>query len=617
MNELKHTKTKRQMGDIVVIIAIILLSPLLLACFSGRSYLESDKGKTTNVDLLRPSELDFDITYPSFAVMGREAVHSSWSDGIYVYTCGNNHSIYEDIIVSKWRVSDGVLVWARTWGTLTHDEEGYSIWGMDGFLYTTGSTYLPGSFGTVLVKWNASTGAVVWNQTYVYGSFSAAYSVWGSGSIVFTCGYGDVLSNYGSVMLVRWNADTGANEGMWWWNFSVWDRGWSVFGDIADDAVYVAGSQQLANGTDIPILIKWRMSDGQRIFARTGGYWPHNEAIAQQVIVANGVVYTIANGHGQFLQKWTTSGTLIDEIELCTTTNRYIGQDRIFTIEGDTLYALCTYATGGVNRITKFNLTSNSILWQHHSAGYTQTSLVKTNTSLFGTGVSGGATTTGYIYLTRMDPRGISPVSAFTTNATVTCSGDAVNYTFTGIAGDAPSIYDWGFGDGTANVSTASTVHNFLAPGVFATALTVRDQESQVSTSTASITVLAPLGDNDSDGMGNKWEIGHGLDPTNPADATLDSDGDGLTNVQEFVAGTDPLDSDTDGDGSDDGTEASIGTDPTDPGDVPILGMKPLTFTLVIVAIGGAVAVIIVLGGMARAKKKKQQALRLWERIDP
>jgi hypothetical protein len=46
--------------------------------------------------------------------------------------------------------------------------------------------------------------------------------------------------------------------------------------------------------------------------------------------------------------------------------------------------------------------------------------------------------------------------------------------------------------------------------------------------------------DSDGDGMPDWWELAHGLDPHDPADAVLDLDGDGLTNLEEFQAGTDP-----------------------------------------------------------------------------
>ena len=49
--------------------------------------------------------------------------------------------------------------------------------------------------------------------------------------------------------------------------------------------------------------------------------------------------------------------------------------------------------------------------------------------------------------------------------------------------------------------------------------------------------------DADLDGMPDDYEIAHGLNPDDAGDASLDSDGDGLNNLQEFLAGTDPNDS--------------------------------------------------------------------------
>jgi hypothetical protein len=65
------------------------------------------------------------------------------------------------------------------------------------------------------------------------------------------------------------------------------------------------------------------------------------------------------------------------------------------------------------------------------------------------------------------------------------------------------------------------------------------------------------LADSDGDGMDDKWELDNLFDPLDPADAHGDPDGDGLPNVAEFRAGTDPRNPDSDGDGVPDGIEAA------------------------------------------------------------
>jgi hypothetical protein len=48
------------------------------------------------------------------------------------------------------------------------------------------------------------------------------------------------------------------------------------------------------------------------------------------------------------------------------------------------------------------------------------------------------------------------------------------------------------------------------------------------------------LADSDQDGMPDEWEKAHGLNPNDAADANLDSDHDGYTNLEEYLNGTDP-----------------------------------------------------------------------------
>ena len=49
-----------------------------------------------------------------------------------------------------------------------------------------------------------------------------------------------------------------------------------------------------------------------------------------------------------------------------------------------------------------------------------------------------------------------------------------------------------------------------------------------------------PCKDSDGDGMPDDWEKAHGLNPNDPSDATTDLNGDGYTNIEEFINGTDP-----------------------------------------------------------------------------
>jgi hypothetical protein len=69
--------------------------------------------------------------------------------------------------------------------------------------------------------------------------------------------------------------------------------------------------------------------------------------------------------------------------------------------------------------------------------------------------------------------------------------------------------------------------------------ISVSDGTASASLAAFDLTVTENL-DIDGDGIPNDWETAHGLDPFDPTDAGADPDGDGLTNLEEYLADKDP-----------------------------------------------------------------------------
>ena len=83
--------------------------------------------------------------------------------------------------------------------------------------------------------------------------------------------------------------------------------------------------------------------------------------------------------------------------------------------------------------------------------------------------------------------------------------------------------------------------------------------------------------DSDNDQMADDWELANGLNPTDDTDAAIPSVGGNLTNLQEFLAGTNPNLADTDGDGFNDNVEIAGSTDPLDATSFPVAApLEPL-----------------------------------------
>ncbi len=108
------------------------------------------------------------------------------------------------------------------------------------------------------------------------------------------------------------------------------------------------------------------------------------------------------------------------------------------------------------------------------------------------------------------------------------------------------------------------------APSVRLLARSVRSGRTEFVLPEVALDLRSRDGDDDGDGLPNAWEADrsfvHGLrrfDPFLAADASEDFDFDRLPNRAEFLAGTDPFDSDTDGDRVVDGDEPGTGGCPS------------------------------------------------------
>lgn len=119
--------------------------------------------------------------------------------------------------------------------------------------------------------------------------------------------------------------------------------------------------------------------------------------------------------------------------------------------------------------------------------------------------------------------------------------GDIISYYWDFDASDGFQVEDEG----------SSVVHDFDQAGTFIVTLRVVDSGNNTVDATVTITVNGEKNpeDWDNDGMPNGWEEQHNLDPLDPYDASANGDDDDWTNLEEYLNGTDPLDSDSDNDG--------------------------------------------------------------------
>ncbi|WP_159435086.1 cadherin domain-containing protein [Rubritalea squalenifaciens] len=144
---------------------------------------------------------------------------------------------------------------------------------------------------------------------------------------------------------------------------------------------------------------------------------------------------------------------------------------------------------------------------------------------------------------------------------------DVITYSLTGgNTGNAFSI-DSSTGELTTNIMLdAGVVSQYVLT------VTATDDGGLTGSGTITINVVS---DADGDGMKDTWEIAN-FGSIEAKDGSGDTDSDGVSDLSEFIVGTDPNSTDSDSDGFSDSLEIAMSTDPTDGQSTPNASLQGL-----------------------------------------
>jgi hypothetical protein len=140
----------------------------------------------------------------------------------------------------------------------------------------------------------------------------------------------------------------------------------------------------------------------------------------------------------------------------------------------------------------------------------------------------------------------ISPTFVTTPISQTVPAGSKVTLSASVFGWPPPFIFEWRLGNQPVFTETNEVMSGFFtltAPSTLTSVSyrpVVKNRARQGGVAPTTFAVITTLADNDADGIPDNWETSHGFDPNDNSDRLLDSDGDGMLNWQEYVAGTNP-----------------------------------------------------------------------------